>query len=154
MLASRRAPARTAVDGDPQPLVVEVAVEADHHRVDAARVAAVVADGLDAAGLQRLDQPGPPATSARCPGSSSAAVTSAEPITAPAASMPWRGQLRLEHRDRGADELLVTKATSCPAARSRATASAAPGIGVVGQPDHPVEIAARRASRHAAGTER
>ena len=75
--------------GDAHPLVVELAVEADHHRVDVAR----------RPGRRRRPpphrarrpprrRPAPPHTSTRSPGSTSAAAATADVSTSPVAGMP------------------------------------------------------------------
>ena len=119
---------RTARGGDAQPVVVEVAVEADHHRVGRSpsrdrrrrRRAALAAPRRrpgpphDQHPLARLDQRG------RGHGEVTTSSPGVDAVAAPAWPRPRRA---------GGRELLVTNTTCSPAARSRATASAAPGSG-------------------------
>ena len=130
LVATSRAPSRTAVVGDAQPLVVELAVEADHHGVD------VDAGRVVAGDRRRADAPRPPR---RCPVRRTRAPARRRSTSAAAADRRRhhvavgrdadRRQRRLLVGDAAADELLVTNTTRRPPARSRATASTEPGIG-------------------------
>ena len=115
MVPSSRAPRITARAGQPQPLVVELAVEADHHHVG---VAAGHPDGARG-GRTASTTPGPPAHQDPLPGLDQAGHRHG----------------RAEHVARGGDpqpaslascsatagpELLVANTTRSPAARNRA----------------------------------
>ena len=120
-----RAPLRTAVDAPAHALVVERAMETDHHRVD------VVAGSVRDDGTTTLDAsttPGPPHTSTRSPGSISSAAAIADVSTSPSAGMPIAASAASCSATLG-DELLVTNSTRWPAGAQRAIASTEPGIG-------------------------
>ena len=88
----------------------------------------VVHERPRAAALQRLDQPGPPATSTRSPGSTSSAAAIADETTEPVGVHADRGERRFLGRDRR--RRVVGDEQDPPAAAwSAAIASGDPSIG-------------------------